>query len=395
MKNTDINLVRRVDKILPNSDGLISLLKKRKIRLYQGFDPTGRLHIGHGIGLKLLMEFANAGHDVIFLFGTGTVLVGDPSQRSDARKLITDAEIKKNINSWQSQVAPIVDFRKIMIKQNGDWLSKLTLKDIVHISSNVSATQLFKRESFQNRIKLGNTVWYHETMYPIFQGYDSVVMDVDLEVGGTDQEFNMLMGRELLKKMKQKEKYVITLPLIMGTDGKKMSASKGNCIWMDDEPDEMYGKLMSVSDDQIIPYLRLCTDVSMDDINRMEASIRNGDNPRSLKAQMAFEVTSIYHDADKARLASEHFDSTHKDKNMPEDVVEYELTTRQAMLVDLLVDTNLAKSSSEAKRLIDQGGVRVNGVKHGNTVIKIKSGDILQVGRRKFLKLRLQEESIS
>src|SRR3989344_3917419 len=195
-------LTRGVAKVLPTTAGLQSLMSKKTLRLYQGFDPTGsRLHLGHTIGLRKLMQFANLGHEVIFLFGTGTVLVGDPSQRDTARKLITQSEIDQNILDWKKQVSPIVDFSKVTIKQNGDWLTKLTLKDIVHIASNISAIQLFKRESFQRRLKRGDTVWYHETMYTLLQGYDSVAMDVDLELGGTDQEFNMLIGRELQRKM--------------------------------------------------------------------------------------------------------------------------------------------------------------------------------------------------
>ncbi|TSC56848.1 MAG: tyrosyl-tRNA synthetase [Parcubacteria group bacterium Greene0416_39] len=242
-------LTRRVDKVLPAKEGLAKLLTKKKIRLYQGFDPTGsRLHLGHSIGLRKLMEFANFGHEVIFLFGTGTVLVGDPSQRSSARKFVGEEEIEENIKNWKRQAAPLVDFTKVQIKRNGDWLTKLTLRELIKIASNISAVQLFKREMFQRRIGQGDTVWYHETMYPLLQGYDSVVMDVDLEIGGTDQEFNMLIGRELQRKMKNREKYVLTYPMIMGTDGKQMSKTTGNCVWLDDTAQDMFGKIMSMPD---------------------------------------------------------------------------------------------------------------------------------------------------
>ena len=215
-------LSRRVDKVLPSKSELEKLISTKKIRLYQGFDPTGsRLHLGHSIGLRKLMNFANAGHEVIFLFGTGTVLVGDPSERETGRTLITQEEIEKNIETWKEQVKTIVDFDKISIKQNGDWLVPLKLKDIVNIASKISAVQLFKRDSFQKRIEKGDTVWYHETMYPLLQGYDSVVMDVDLEIGGTDQVFNMLVGRELQKKMNNRNKYVLTTPMIVGIDENK------------------------------------------------------------------------------------------------------------------------------------------------------------------------------
>src|SRR3989344_1256774 len=191
MNKIDEILTRRVEKVLPSKDGLKRLMQVKKIKLYQGFDATGgRLHLGHSVGIRKLMDFANAGHEVIFLFGTRTVLVGDPSQREAGRKLITEEEVEENIKSWREQVSPLVDWDKIKILKNGDWLRELKLQDIINIASNISAVQLFKREMFQTRLEKGDTVWYHETMYPLLQGYDSVVMDVDLEIGGTDQEFN-------------------------------------------------------------------------------------------------------------------------------------------------------------------------------------------------------------
>src|SRR3989344_3115188 len=217
-------LTRAVDQVLPTKAGLKKIMQAKKIRLYQGFDPTAtRLHLGHTVGLRKLMEFANLGHEVIFLFGTGTVLVGDPSQRQKARNLITQKEIENNIKDWKRQVKPIVDLSKVIIRENGDWLTNLKLKDIIEIASKISAIQLFKREMFQRRIEAGDTVWYHETLYPLLQAYDSVVMDVDLEIGGTDQEFNMLIGRELMRKMKGKEKNDLTTPSILGPDGNQMS----------------------------------------------------------------------------------------------------------------------------------------------------------------------------
>ncbi|MDO8452687.1 MAG: tyrosine--tRNA ligase, partial [bacterium] len=236
MSTNDI-LSRRVANVLPTRAGLEKLMGEKKIRLYQGFDPTGmKLHIGHSVGIRKLMDFARAGHDVTFLFGTGTVLAGggDPSDRDKGRKMITQEEINENIKDWKNQVSKLVDWDLVSIKQNGDWLLPLTLEEILKIASNISAVQLFKREMFQRRIENGDTVWLAETLYPMLQGYDSVAMDVDLEIGGTDQEFNMLVGRDLMKKMKNKETYVLTTPMILGTDGKQMSKSSGNCVWLDD-----------------------------------------------------------------------------------------------------------------------------------------------------------------
>ena len=272
MQDNSSLLTRRVAKILPDQAGLEKLISGKKIRLYQGFDPTGgRLHLGHTIGLRKLMEFARAGHEVIMLFGTGTVLVGDPSLRDSARKLITQEEIDVNIQGWKKQVEKIVDFDLVTIRQNGDWLTRMTLKDIISVASNISATQLFKRESFTRRIAKGDVVWYHETMYPLLQGYDSVVMDVDLEVGGTDQEFNMLVGRELQRKMNNREKYVLATPMILGTDGKTMSKTSGNCIFLDEKPEDMFAKLMTVQDDLIPTYFELLTDIPMGEIASLDS----------------------------------------------------------------------------------------------------------------------------
>src|SRR3989338_6796009 len=248
-------LTKRVAQILPSKEGLAELITAKKIRVYLGVDPTGsKLHLGHTIPMRKLQEFAELGHEAILVFGTGTVLVGDPSQRAQTRKKITEEEIAENIKTWKQQAEKIIDFDKVQIKQNGDWLLKLTVPAIINIASNVSSVQLFKRDMFQERIKRGDTVGTHEALYPLFQGYDSVAMDVDLEIGGTDQTFNMLIGRELQKKMANREKYVLTTPLISGVDGQPMSKSTNNCIWLDDKPGDMFGKIMSMADTQIGEY---------------------------------------------------------------------------------------------------------------------------------------------
>lgn len=387
--NTEI-LKRRVEKVLPSADGLEKLMQKRKLRLYLGVDPTGsRLHIGHAIGLRKMMEFAEAGHEVIFLFGTGTVLVGDPSLRDSARKVISQKEIDENIKNWRRQAEKVVDFSKVTIKDNGEWLTKLKLKDIIGIASNISAVQLFKRDSFQRRLDKGDTVWYHETMYPLLQGYDSVVMDVDLEIGGTDQEFNMLMGRELQKKMNGKEKYVLTTPMIMGTDGRQMSKTSNNCVWLDDSPEEMYGKLMSINDDLIFDYFKLCTDVSDEELSEIASELKTTKNPRDQKARMASEVVSIYHDHSAAKAATAAFDAQFKEGGIPEDVPEIKLSKAHWEPTELLTEAKLVSSKSEARRILAQNGAKLNGKVINDEDIVIKSGAVLQVGKRKFIKLKI------
>jgi len=378
---------RRIEKVLPSLEGLQKLTAKRKIRLYQGFDPTGyRLHLGHTVGLRKLMEFADLGHEVIFLFGTGTVLVGDPSQRQKARQLITQEEIERNIKDWKKQVEPIVNFSKVSIRKNGDWLNELKLKDIIEIASKISAIQLFKREMFQRRIEAGDTVWYHETLYPLLQAYDSVVMDVDLEIGGTDQEFNMLVGRELMRKMKGKEKYVLTTPMILGTDGKQMSKTSGNCIWLDDTPEDMYGKLMRLPDTELPSYLTNLTDIPVSEIALLLK------DPLSSKKRLALEVTGQFHGISIAKKAQANFEKTVQGREMPEDVTEMTVSQDNMSLMDICKQANLGVSHAQIKRTILQGGVEWNGKRiiNPNQSLHIKRGDVLKFGKRQYRKVILK-----
>lgn len=375
-------LNRRVESVLPSKPRLAKLLKNKKIRLYQGFDPTAtRLHIGNAIGLKKLMEFANAGHEVIFLFGTGTVLAGDPSQRDTGRKLITEKEIENNIKDWKNQVGNIVDFSKVKILRNGDWLTKLTIKDIVFIGSKISAIQLFKRDSFQKRIEKGDPVWYHETMYPLLQGYDSVVMDVDLEIGGTDQEFNMLVGRELQKKINNREKYVLTIPLLPGTDGRKMSKSYGNAIWLNDKPNDIYGKVMSLSDELIVLYFRLATDVPSKRIDEIEKGLEKKKvRPVDAKKELAYNLVLELHSKNDADIAQKHFEKTFQEKS-PNFETPIFLKDNAADTIIPFLDN---PSASEYKRYISQGAISVNGKKVADPNIKLKPGQKIKIGKKVF-----------
>ena len=393
MRNNAIGelLTRRVEKILPTKDGLAKLLTKKKIRLYQGFDPTGlRLHLGHSVGLRKLMEFANLGHEVIFLFGTGTVLVGDPSQRSSARKFIDKEEIGKNIKGWKRQASPLVDFTKVKIRENGEWLIKLTLRDLVKIASNISAVQLFKREMFSRRISQGDTVWYHETMYPLLQGYDSVVMDVDLEIGGTDQEFNMLIGRELQRKMNNREKYILTVPMIMGTDGKQMSKTTGNCVWLDDTPRDMFGKLMSMPDENIVPYLNLVTTLPLSKVQDIAQSLKTKTmHPLAAKKLLALEVVRDFHGREEAKKAEKEFAKVFQKKEAPSEIPAVRFKDKKLPLLELLFKAKLVSSKSEARRVILQGGVKIDGIVRKDWAIGIAlhKGMVVQVGKRHFAKL--------
>jgi len=385
MKTNNDLLTRRVAKILPSKEGLEKLLAGKKIRLYQGFDPTFKdLHLGHTIGFRKLMDFARAGHEVIFLFGTGTVLAGDPSERDTGRKLITQEEIDENIKSWKEQVSKIVDFDLVTIRQNGDWLTKLTLKDIIKIGSNISATQLFKRENFTRRIAKGDVVWYHETMYPLLQGYDSVVMDVDLEIGGTDQEFNMLIGRELQKKMNNREKFVLTTPMINGVDGKKMSKSIGNCIWLTDKPEVIYGKIMSMSDDMITTYYELVTDIPMDEIQELDPN-----KPIENKKRLAFDIVRQLHGEIGAKTGETYYDTVVQPKAAPSDMPVV-MVKPGTPILEALKLAELGVSNSDIKRTLEQGGVEIDGKKiiDSTEMLTLTDGTIIKFGKRTFRKVK-------
>ncbi len=382
MSQTNDLLTRRVAKILPSKEGLEKLIAGKKIRLYQGFDPTFKdLHLGHTIGFRKLMDFAKAGHEVIFLFGTGTVLAGDPSERDTGRKLITQEEIDANIKTWKEQVSKIVDFDLITIRQNGDWLTKLTLKDIIKIGSHISATQLFKRESFTRRIAKGDVVWYHETMYPLLQGYDSVVMDVDLEIGGTDQEFNMLVGRELQKKMNGREKYVLTTPMINGTDGKKMSKTADNCIWLTDTPEVMYTKIMAMSDDMITTYFELVTDIPLEEIKALDPN-----QPVVNKKRLAYNITRQFHGEAGAKIGQNYYDTVIQPKTTPSDIPVVTIKSGSS-IVEVLKSAGIDRSNSDIKRTLLQGGVEFNGERIIHPAKSITSEGILKLGKNTYRKI--------
>jgi len=384
-------LTRKVEQVLPGPSGLKKLMRSRKVRLYLGVDPTGRkLHLGHTIPLRKLQEFASLGHEAILVIGTGTVLTGDPSQREKTRRLVSKREIEKNIKSWKKQVGKILDFSKVKIKYNGDWLLKLGLEEIVNIASKISAIKLFQRDMFQRRLKSGDTVWTHETLYPLLQGYDSVALDVDLEIGGSDQVFNMLIGRELLWKMKKKEKFVMTLPMVLGTDGQPMSKTSGNCIWLDDSPEQMFGKVMSIPDSLIASYYELLTDLPGKQIQGIKMSLSQKKiNPKELKKELSFEIVKIYHSPGAAKEAKREFEKVFEEKELPSAIPSFKIEAKKVNILDLLVKTKLASSKSEAKRLALQGGVKIGGraQKDWRKVVEIKKGLVLQAGKRKFAKI--------
>lgn len=383
-ENSEIKQVleRGVDQVLPNKQGLAGLMSKRKIRLYNGIDPTGsKLHLGHTVSLRKLQEFADLGHEPILVIGTGTVLAGDPSLRDEARPHISQEEIENNIKTWKEQAGKVIDFSKVKIRYNGEWLLKLGLKEIIDIASHISAVKLFQREMFQRRIKKGDTVWMSETLYPLLQGYDSVALDTDLEIGGTDQVFNMLIGRELQSKINKKEKFVMTLPMILGIDGKTMSKTSGNCVWLDDSADQMFGKIMSMPDTIVPNYFKVLTRVSLKEIEAL--------SPLESKTRLASEIVTLYHGKTEALRAAQEFSRVFKEKGLPSDVPEISIKEKEIQILDLLVRLKMSTSKAEARRLVEQGGVAIGDEiqKDWKKTVKIEKNKIIRVGKRKFVKI--------
>ena len=373
-------LSRGVEEVLPDKEGLKKLMGRKKIRLYAGIEPTAKnLHLGHTVNLRKLQKFAELGHEAVLVIGTGTVLAGDPSLREVVRPKISKKEIQENIKNWRTQLDKVLDLSKVKIKHNSDWLLKLSYQEILDIASNISIIKLLQREMFERRIKKGGTVWTHEALYPLFQGYDSVVLDVDLEIGGTDQTFNMLIGRELMQKIKRKEKLVMTLKMILGTDGQPMSKTRGNCIWLTDSPQEMYGKIMSISDDLVPSYTTSLTDLSL----------KEKLSPLKAKTKLAREIVSIYHNKKAALSAEREFSRVFKEKKLPLKIPSVKLKKEPIHFLDLLIKTKLAPSKAEAKRLIEQGGVRINREvnRDWRKRVEVKKGQIIQVGKRKVIKI--------
>jgi tyrosyl-tRNA synthetase len=393
IKNIDEVLNRGVAEVLPKQDTLKKLMTEKKIRVYLGIDPTGSLlTLGHSVVLRKLQQFAELGHEVILLIGNGTVRIGDPTGKDSTRPELTDEQIKENFKTWKKQASKVLDFDKIQIKYNGDWLDKLSMPDIIKLMAKTTVQQLMERDMFQKRLTDNKPVHGHEIMYPLLQGYDSVAMDVDLEIGGTDQTFNMMMGRTLQRQYNNREKWVLSTPLINGTDGRKMSKSYHNFIALTDQPNDMYGKLMSTADEMIIEYLTLLTDVPLVEIKEMENKINAGENPMQFKKMLAFEITHMYHSEEDAKSAEAHFKATVQQKEVPRDIPEIQVGSGTMTVLELLKECLPDESNSNLKRFIEQGSVELipSGEKptEFGQEIQLNKVDTIRVGKRRYFKLK-------
>jgi len=396
---TDENLInkfleRGVDSIYPSRRELKKkLMSGERIKAYQGFDPSGPyLHIGHAIGIRALRILQELGHEVIFLVGDFTALVGDPD-KDTSRPLMTEEQIQKNMSEWKEQAGYLIDFEgsnPVKFMRNSEWLSKIGLADLIKLMSNATVQQMLERDLFANRLKKNNPIGLQEFIYPLMQGFDSVAMAVDLEIGGTDQTFNMLMGRELVKRYLGKEKFVRTNEMMEAPDAVTMSKTKGNGINLSDKPEEMYGKAMSYPDELIIKGLRLLTDIPTQEIWEINKKIDAGENPMAFKKLMAYEIVKIIRGEKEAIKAQEHFERTVQKKDISEEDVETVKITGNVPLVEFLRKAlNETVSASQIRRIVEQGGVEVNGEKIKDTKIEIefKAGTLVKFGKRKYFKV--------
>lgn len=384
-KKIEEAITRGVENIYPNRETLEKTLRSgKKLRIYNGIDPTGKLHLGHVVVLRKLRQFQDLGHEIIILIGDFTATIGDPTGKKATRKPLTRQQVLENAKDYKKQIGKILDLKKSNIRflYNEKWTNKLKPKDLLELASHFTVARLLERDMFQERIKAGRDIHVHEFFYPILQAYDSVAMDIDLEIGGNDQTFNMLAGRTLMKKLKNKEKFVLTTKLLVDAEGKKMGKTEGNTVNLDEKPQEIYGKIMSRPDGLINIVFETCTDVPMSGVKKIS-------NPRDAKARLAREIVSICYDKRAAQKAEKEFNAVFKEKKLPSKIPEVKIKERTLNILDLLVKTKLASSKSEAKRLILQKGVKIDGQIQENweKLIEIKKGQVLQIGKRKFAKL--------
>ena len=386
MSKNDI-LTRGVAKVIPADLAEKKLAGGKKLRIYWGIDPTGgRIHLGHAIPMRKLQAFADAGHDVTLLIGSFTAMIGDPSDRDSLRTPLTRKQVEKNFTTYKEQASKIIDFKKVKIVYNHEWLEKLGFEEVLVLGSYFTVQQMSERAMFAERMAKDKPVRLHEFLYPLMVGYDSVVLDVDCELGGTDQEFNMLAGRTLQKGLGKREKFVLTTPLLEGTDGRKMSKSYSNCVYLDDKPNNMFGQLMSINDNLMPIYFECCTDIDEGEIKR----ILKGP-PRDAKVLLAKEIVMMYHSAEDAEKAEKEFDTVFKEKGIPEDIPETEAAEGDK-LITFLVKTKTVPSTSEARRLVDQGGIKLNDKTVTSADLEVEEG-VVRVGKRKFLRIIIRKKA--
>jgi tyrosyl-tRNA synthetase len=388
-----------VQEIIPENelrDKLSRSLRTGKpLKIKLGLDPTAPdVHLGHTVVLNKIRQFQENGHIIQLIIGDFTGKIGDPTGKSTVRKQLTSEDVKKNAQTYFKQFGKVLDMDKVELFYNSEWLSSLNLEDVIHLSSKITVARLIERNDFSNRISTGKPISLHEFFYPLMQGYDSVVLDSDIELGGTDQHFNVLMGRHLQEHYEKEKQVVMLLPLLEGLDGAdKMSKSKNNYIGIEEPPNQIFGKTMSIPDELIVKYLHLVTDLPLEDRQSISNNLSDGAlHPRDAKILLARTIVSMFHGNEAAEMAAKHFKTVFQKGATPEDIPlvkwEGDLTIS---IIELLVELGLQSSKSGARRMINNGGIRIDGTKVMDTefVVSVKEGMIVQVGKRKFVKVKV------
>jgi tyrosyl-tRNA synthetase len=438
-------LTRSVEDVVPRELAESKFGSGKRLRVYFGIDPTGsKLHLGHAVPLRKLKAFADFGHEVILVVGSFTAMIGDPSGQNTTRESLTKTQVEKNYQTYKKQVAQVINLKNVEVRYNHEWLEKLSFVDTMRLASYFTVQQMLERDMFRERmswkvvcihcgykfnspIQFGgegafktavlkgnmaqcehcgqmtpcnkdnltpppNPISPNEFLYPLLVGYDSVVLDVDCEIGGNDQLFNMLAGRKLQKIFGKRDKFVLTTKILEGTDGRKMSKTYNNCIYLTDTANDMYGKVMSIKDELIIPYFEACTNVSADEISLITKALRANENPKKYKEQLASAIVAIYHGVKPSEAAKEEFNNVHRGGKLPEQISQFALPKgkKTMPIIELLVYSKLALSKGEARRLVTQSGVKIDGkvIKNWQEEINLKSGLVAQVGSRKFAKFK-------
>jgi tyrosyl-tRNA synthetase len=380
--NTE-DLERKLTETQKENRGLIVKL---------GLDPSAPdIHLGHAVVLRKMKQIQDLGHKVVIIIGDFTGMIGDPTGKSKTRKQLTSEEVLENAKTYERQIFKILDKSKTELRFNSEWLSKLNFKEVIELAGKYTVARMLEREDFKNRFNNQLSIGIHEFFYPLMQGFDSVEINADIELGGTDQRFNVLMGRTLQKDYGKEPQVALFMPLLEGIDGiEKMSKSLGNYIGINESAKDIYIKTMQVPDNLIIKYFELATDIHPDHIEKIKAELHSGVNPRDIKMRLAKEITSLYQGESNAQLAEEHFKSLFQKNEIPEDILELQILEATS-LIDVIMSSKLISSKSEARRLIAQGGVKVNGEKVENiNKNDLKNKDVIQIGKRKFLRVLIE-----
>ena len=384
---------RGAEEILVESELIDKLELGRPLRIKAGFDPTAPdLHLGHTVVLNKLKQFQDLGHEILFLIGDFTGMIGDPTGKNVTRKPLTPEQVKENCNSYQEQVFKILDPQKTTVVFNSQWMNLMTSSDMIHLASNHTVARMLERDDFDKRYKNGQPIAIHEFLYPLIQGYDSVELNADVELGGTDQKFNLLMGRELQKAYGKPQQSILTMPILEGLDGvQKMSKSLNNYVAINDSPKDIFGKLMSISDELMWRYIDLLSFKTVPEIKKLRDDVAGGKNPIEIKKDFAEEMVERFNDAAAAKQARKGFDNQFKKGEIPQDIPEIKLSIDKEgiPIANLLKDAGLTSSTSEAIRMLKQGAVKMDSQKIDDRSLVIMKGEghIFQVGKRKYAKI--------